>query len=212
MAESTAAAAGNAPKAAAGPNGTTATTAATDTAASSSSAGIPFYESQRKQLRELISRRRALEKKLAAIEEHIAVKEANYLESTPAGNIIIGFDNYVKGCNAAAAQRRKTGLTDQNKVFSRSSVSYNPAAAAAAAATDAQTPASTPAPTPMSSSFGNGNGPSGAPTPTSAAGGGRANASKKSKRNTPAAAAGAEDSETDGREAKKVRTSFGARK
>ncbi|KAL2174714.1 histone acetyltransferase subunit NuA4-domain-containing protein [Thermothelomyces heterothallicus CBS 202.75] len=212
MAESTAAAAANAPKAAAGPNGTTATAAATDTAASSSSAGIPFYESQRKQLRELISRRRALEKKLAAIEEHIAVKEANYLESTPAGNIIIGFDNYVKGGNAAAAQRRKTGLTDQNKVFSRSSVSYNPAAAAAAAAADAQTPASTPAPTPMSSSFGNGNGPSGAPTPTSAAGGGRANAPKKSKRNTPAAAAGAEDSETDGREAKKVRTSFGARK
>ncbi|KAL2165469.1 hypothetical protein VTH06DRAFT_767 [Thermothelomyces fergusii] len=224
MAESTAAAAANAPKAAAGPNGTTAaatttptatTTTAVDTAASSSSAGIPFYESQRKQLRELISRRRALEKKLAAIEEHIAVKEANYLESTPAGNIIIGFDNYVKGGSAAAAQRRKAGLIDQNKVFSRSSVSYNPAAAAAAAAaaSDAQTPASTPAPTPMSSSFGNGNGPSGAPTPTSAAAaGGRANASKKGKRNTPAAAPGAEDSETDGREAKKARTSLGARK
>ncbi|KAL2155109.1 hypothetical protein VTH82DRAFT_3785 [Thermothelomyces myriococcoides] len=213
MAESTTAAASSAPKATAGPNGTTATTTTTttDTAAASSSAGIPFYESQRKQLRELISRRRALEKKLAAIEEHIAVKEANYLESTPAGNIIIGFDNYVKGGNAAAAQRRKTGLTDQNKVFSRSSVSYNPAAAAAAS--DAQTPASTPAPTPtpVSSSFGNG--PSGAPTPTSAAGGGRGgNTSKKGKRNTPAAAAGAEDSETDGREAKKVRTSFGARK
>ena len=42
---------------------------------------------------------------------------------------MIGFDNYVKGANAAVAQRRKTGLADQNRVFSRSSVSYNPAAA-----------------------------------------------------------------------------------
>jgi chromatin modification-related protein EAF6 len=67
----------------------------------------------------------------------------------------------------------------------------------------------------MSSSFGGGgngrdrDGPSGAPTP-SRAGGGRAGATKKSKKNTPAAAM--EDSETDGREAKKARTSFGARK
>ncbi|KAK4042404.1 histone acetyltransferase subunit NuA4-domain-containing protein [Parachaetomium inaequale] len=180
--------------------------------ASSSAAGIPFYEKQRQYLKDLIAKKRALEKKLAATEDHIAAKESDYLEATPSGNIVIGFDNYVKGgaSAAAAAQRRRTGLAaDQNRVFSRSSVSYNPAAA-----TDAQTPASTPGPTPLSSSFG-GNGPSGAPTPTgSAAGGGRANTSKKSKKNTPAAAAAAEDSETDGggREAKKARTSFGARK
>ncbi|KAL2144420.1 hypothetical protein VTI28DRAFT_9157 [Corynascus sepedonium] len=217
MADSTSA--GNGPKVAAGTAGPNGAGAGATDAAASSTAGIPFYEQQRKQLKELILRRRALEKKLAAVEDHIAVKEADYLESTPGGNIVIGFDNYVKGGNAAAAQRRKTGLTEQNKVFSRSSVSYNPAAAAAAAA-DAQTPGSTPAPTPMSSSFGNGNGPSGAPTPTSATGGGggRSTAPKKSKKNTHAAAvaaaagAGAEDSETDGREAKKVRTSFGARK
>lgn len=65
----------------------------------------------------------------------------------------------------------------------------------------------------MSSTFGGNNrdGTSGAPTPSSTAGGvggGRAGPSKKGKKVT----AAAEDSETDGREAKKVRTSFGARK
>ena len=42
----------------AGPN------AASGDAAGSSAAGIPFYEKQRQHLKELISRRRALEKKL----------------------------------------------------------------------------------------------------------------------------------------------------
>lgn len=62
----------------------------------------------------------------------------------------------------------------------------------------------------MSSSFGGnrGDGPSGAPTPTSATGGGgRAGASKRSKKGGSAAVA--DDSETDSRETKKVRTSFG---
>lgn len=151
---------------------------------------------------------------------------------------MIGFDNYVKGANAAVAQRRKTGLADQNRVFSRSSVSYNPAAAVrffclsshlflfvpgplkvvghrrptdpCTRNQDSQTPGSTPAPTPMSSTFGGGrDGPSGAPTPNSAGGGGgRTGQLKKSSKKN----AAAEDSETDGRETKKVRTSFGARK
>jgi chromatin modification-related protein EAF6 len=90
---------------------------------------------------------------------------------------------------------------------------------------DAQTPASTPAshaPTPVSTSFGNnrdggggaGGAASSAPTPTSATGGGR-QTGKKSKKSAAAAAAaaaasGVEDSETDSRETKKIRTSFGA--
>lgn len=64
--------------------------------------------------------------KQAAQEETIYQKETDYLESTPHGNIITGFDNYTKGTTGAAAQRRKTGLTDANRVFSRSSISYNP--------------------------------------------------------------------------------------
>lgn len=43
------------------------------------------------------------------------------------GNIITGFDNYAKGTSSSvAAQRRRTGLIEQNRVFSRSSLSYNP--------------------------------------------------------------------------------------
>lgn len=53
-------------------------------------------------------------------------KEASYLESTPSGNIITGFDNYMKGTSSAAAQRRKAGSADQNRVFSKSSISYRP--------------------------------------------------------------------------------------
>ncbi|KAL2125326.1 hypothetical protein VTJ04DRAFT_1691 [Mycothermus thermophilus] len=184
--------------------------------ANSSAAGIPYYEKQRQHLKELIFKRKQLEKKLANVEELILAKETEYLESTPAGNIITGFDAYIKGGTAAAAQRRKASMTDQNRVFSRSSISYNPANAQ-----DSQTPASTPAshaPTPVSSSFAGRekDGPSGAPTPNSSgaaagAGGGRTGgggASKKGKKHGP----GAEDSETDGREAKKARTNFGARK
>lgn len=60
------------------------------------------------------------------MEDGIAQKESAYLESTPAGNIITGFDNYMKGTSGAAAQRRKAGPMEQNRVFSRSSISYRP--------------------------------------------------------------------------------------
>lgn len=62
MADSTSA--GNGPKVAAGTAGPNGTGAGATDAAASSTAGIPFYEQQRKQLKELILRRRALEKKL----------------------------------------------------------------------------------------------------------------------------------------------------
>lgn len=59
------------------------------------------------------------------VEEDIFEKETAYLENTLGGNIITGFDSYTKGASSAAAQRRKTGLTEANRVFSRSSISYN---------------------------------------------------------------------------------------
>lgn len=58
-------------------------------------------------------------------EDAILQKETEYLENTINGNIITGFDNYTKGTTSAAAQRRKTGTTEANRVFSRSSISYN---------------------------------------------------------------------------------------
>lgn len=60
------------------------------------------------------------------VEDGIAAKEIAYLESTPGGNIITGFDNYMKGQSGAAAQRRKVGPLENNRVFSKSSISYRP--------------------------------------------------------------------------------------
>ncbi|EFZ00192.2 Histone H4 acetyltransferase, NuA4 complex, Eaf6 [Metarhizium robertsii ARSEF 23] len=154
------------------------------------------YKKSQARVRELIEKRRVLEKRLTQVEDNIVSKEAAYLESTPSGNIITGFDNYMKGTSGAAAQRRKTGPADQNRVFSKSSISYRPN-------NGDSTPGSTPAshaPTPVSASFRD-NG-----TPSSAAG-----AKNNSKKKKAAAVADkeVEDSENDGGGNKK-RTNFGA--
>ncbi|KAG5976726.1 hypothetical protein E4U55_007246, partial [Claviceps digitariae] len=84
------------------------------------------YKETQTRVRDLIEKRRAIEKRLNQVEESIVSKEAAYLESTPSGNIITGFDNYMKGTTGAAAHRRKSGPVDQNRVFSKSSISYRP--------------------------------------------------------------------------------------
>jgi chromatin modification-related protein EAF6 len=61
-----------------------------------------------------------------AQEASIAAKESAYLENTPHGNILTGFDNYIKGTNSAAASRKKVAPMDQNKLFTNSSISYKP--------------------------------------------------------------------------------------
>ncbi|KAK2592040.1 hypothetical protein QQS21_010273 [Conoideocrella luteorostrata] len=153
------------------------------------------YKKSQARVRELVEKRRVLEKRLNQVEESIITKEASYLESTPSGNIITGFDNYIKGTSGAAAQRRKAGPADQNRVFSKSSISYRPN-------NGDSTPGSTPAshaPTPVSASFRD-NG-----TPSSGAG----NKSKSKKKAAVVADKDVEDSENDGGTNKK-RTNFGA--
>ncbi|TFA98571.1 Chromatin modification-related protein eaf6, partial [Trichoderma ghanense] len=152
------------------------------------------YKKAQARVRDLVDRRRQLERRLAAMEESIMQKESAYLDSTPNGNIITGFDNYMKGTSGAAAQRRKTGPPEQNRVFSRSSISYRPNNG------DSSTPGSvgsTPAPTPLSTTFRDSG--SSNPTPTSAGG---SKASKSKKKDT-------EESENDAQTNKK-RTNFGA--
>ncbi|KAI1490684.1 histone acetyltransferase subunit NuA4-domain-containing protein [Biscogniauxia mediterranea] len=173
-------------------------------AASADQPGLAHYESQRQHLKELLHSRKVIERQLALQEQSIFQKETEYLENTPLGNIITGFDGYIKGGTSAAAQRKRTGLIDQNRVFSRSSISYNalnPENSEAASSTS--TPA---APTPISTSFANKDkdGGSNQPTPTSATDK-KAPKKKKQKKDLDA-----EDSETDSREVKKVRTHFGA--
>ncbi|KUI67905.1 Chromatin modification-related protein eaf6 [Cytospora mali] len=173
--------------------------------------GMPFYEQSRAELKEMLTKRRDMAKKLAAIEDTIYSKESEYLESTPNGNVLIGFEPLIKGgSTAAAAQRRKVAPLEHHRVFSRSSISYNANMSDSAA----NTPSSSHAPTPVSSTFGPGGGSgSNHPTPTSATASGSnagktGGASRKEKRKGISLDAGG-DSESDVN-LKKVRTNFGA--
>ncbi|KAK0392478.1 hypothetical protein NLU13_1973 [Sarocladium strictum] len=154
---------------------------------------VAEYKKSQARVRELVEKRRAIERRLVQLEDSIGTKETAYLDSTPSGNIITGFDSYMKGTSGAAAQRRKVGSMEQNRVFSRSSISYRPHTG--------ETPGSTPAshaPTPISASFRDGGSTNA--TPTSTTGTKKANSKKKE----------AEDSENDTQT--KKRTNFGARK
>ncbi|PSR77547.1 histone acetyltransferase subunit NuA4-domain-containing protein [Coniella lustricola] len=181
----------------------------TGTTSNHNEGGVPFYESQRKHLKELLEKRRKLAEKMQRDEETIEQKENEYLDSTPAGNILTGFDNYTKGTTqAAAAQRRKTGPSDQHRVFSRSSISYNSNAVGGAGGADqstATTPGSSHAPTPVSSTFG-----AGTPTGSGAGGGPRTVSVVRDRKKKGLVGDAAGESESDAKEVKKVRTNFGA--
>lgn len=110
------------------------TTTTTSSSTQADVPGLPFYEKSRLHLRDLLRKQQALQRNLANLEETIYRKETEYLEDTPSGNIILGFDGFVKGASVlggGGAAGRRGGEGDRGRrgvdgvrLFSRSSVSY----------------------------------------------------------------------------------------
>ncbi|OJI85641.1 hypothetical protein ASPTUDRAFT_55254 [Aspergillus tubingensis CBS 134.48] len=111
-------------------------------ASSTANRGLPYYEKLRRELRDTLQKKRLMDKSMAQLEDQIYRFEQSYLEETTAGNIIKGFDNYIKGSSSGAgiggagialsssmsggggAARRKATVSDADRVFSRSSASF----------------------------------------------------------------------------------------
>jgi len=82
------------------------------------------YEAAKKELIMALTKKRAIDKQLSQLEVQIYQTEATYLTETSAqggGNIIQGFENYLKNTNLA---RKRTEVTDADRMFSTSSMTY----------------------------------------------------------------------------------------
>ncbi|KAL4897661.1 histone acetyltransferase subunit NuA4-domain-containing protein [Aspergillus ambiguus] len=161
---------------------------ATDQAANR---GLPYYEKLRRELRDTLQKKRLMDKSMAQLEDQIYRFEQSYLEETTAGNIIKGFDNYIKGSSSGAVgagplalqgiggggggsgARRKAPVTDADRVFSRSSASFMRDSTPSSVQT---TPSHAPTPT---SGY---NGSSGKPGEASASGSVKGGSSKNKKK------------------------------
>ncbi|APA06895.1 predicted protein [Sclerotinia sclerotiorum 1980 UF-70] len=173
-------------------------------------AGLPYYEETRRKLKQLLEQKKSLDRILALSEDSIFRKETEYLDETPQGNIINGFDGYAKGAGVggvgrgAGTGRKSAAAGGTDRPFSGSSYSWR-VNVDSPAPSGASTPVAAMAPTPLSMTFQkNGESSSNHPTPTSATSG----KGKKNKK-----MAGGDDSETDTKDStgnKKARTNFGA--
>lgn len=98
------------------------------TAPAADQPGRPYYESLRTTLRGTLDKKRKLDDQLAALEDQIFKLEGAYLEETSnSGNIVRGFDGWVKGVSVggrSADDRRRGRIREEDRVFSRSSVGW----------------------------------------------------------------------------------------
>ncbi|KAL6711982.1 hypothetical protein ACN47E_003025 [Coniothyrium glycines] len=167
-----------------------------NSAGNDTSRGMPYYERLRRDLRESLNKKRLIDNNLLQLEDNILRVETQYLEETTAGNIIKGFDNYIKGAatttttgGAGTATRRKAPISDADRIFSRSSSSFLREASTPGSATPSHAPTPTSSfPTRESSQ----------PTSNGTRGGG---GSKKKK--------ASEDDDDDGSKVKRQKISYG---
>ncbi|KAI8587338.1 hypothetical protein HDU89_005267 [Geranomyces variabilis] len=73
-----------------------------------------------RELQELLSRKKVVDRSLVDLERKIYLIEGSYLEETSNGNLVKGFSDYLN----SHATRKKTKLNEGDRLFSRSSVTY----------------------------------------------------------------------------------------
>lgn len=149
--------------------------------------GRPYYESLRASLRQILEKKRKLDEQLAAVEDSIFKAEGSYLEETAnSGNIVRGFDGWVKGVQVRGGDERRRGrVREEDRVFSRSSVGWMKAQEGS----DSNPTSHAPTPTPGFA-------------PTALGAGGPVKAGNKKKR------AVGEEEEEDGKAVKRGKISY----
>ncbi|KAJ5475563.1 hypothetical protein N7539_007850 [Penicillium diatomitis] len=185
----------SAPATTAPTTGATTATANAPNEQNTANRGLPYYEKLRRDLRDTIQKKRLMDKSMAQLEDQIFRFEQTYLEETTAGNIIRGFDNYIKGSSSGsvlgasglslgsgAGARRKAQVTDSDRVFSRSSASFTLDSPGPSSALNTPSQAATP------TSTAGGNAPSnksnGGDSGTASKAGGSGGASKNKKKSS----------------------------
>ncbi|KAF2157278.1 NuA4-domain-containing protein [Myriangium duriaei CBS 260.36] len=124
----------------------------TNGSAATDQPGRPYYESLRTTLRGTLTKKRQIDEQLATLEEQIYKLETNYLEDTTgAGNIVRGFDNWVKGVvigNDRRGDDRKgrTRVRDDDRIFSNSSMTWIKSQEAPSDGTTTNAPSHAPTP------------------------------------------------------------------
>ncbi|KAF9586145.1 chromatin modification- protein eaf6 [Lunasporangiospora selenospora] len=82
------------------------------------------YVDAKNELNELMTRKKVVDRNLAALENSIYAFEGSYLEDTQhGGNIIRGFDGYIN----PKAEKTRTKYTDADRLFSMSSTTFTKA-------------------------------------------------------------------------------------